>query len=84
MQNIKTAISLHKKLFEQAEDLARKKKVSRSRIFVLAMEEYLRRQENRDLLDRINQVYTDEPDSPEKTLRSKSRRSHRRMLEGQW
>jgi metal-responsive CopG/Arc/MetJ family transcriptional regulator len=84
MQNIKTAISLHKKLFEQAEELAQKKKVSRSRIFVLAMEEYLRRQENRDLLGRINQVYADDPDSAEKTLRRKSRRSHRRVVEGQW
>jgi metal-responsive CopG/Arc/MetJ family transcriptional regulator len=84
MQNIKTAISLHKNLFEQAEELARKKKVSRSRIFVLAMEEYLRRQENRDLLGRINQVYADNPDSAEKTLRRKSRRSHRRVVEGQW
>ncbi|MEW6664601.1 MAG: hypothetical protein AB1512_05200 [Thermodesulfobacteriota bacterium] len=84
MENIKTAISLRKNLFEQAEDLARRMNISRSRIFVLAMEEYLRRHENRDLLERINEAYADDPDPAEKTLRSKSRRSHRRVVEGQW
>ncbi len=37
MQNVKTAISLQKSLFEQAENLARRMKISCSRLFVLAL-----------------------------------------------
>lgn len=43
MANIKTAISLQKALFDQVDSLAREKKVSRSRLFVMALEDYLRR-----------------------------------------
>jgi hypothetical protein len=46
MANIKTAISIEDSLFEKIERLARDLKVPRSHIFVLAVEEYLRRQEN--------------------------------------
>lgn len=84
MQSVKTAISLHKSLFEQAEDLARKMKVSRSRLFVLALEDYLKRQENRELLAQINAAYAGEPDAAEQTLRRKHRRHHRRLMEGEW
>jgi metal-responsive CopG/Arc/MetJ family transcriptional regulator len=84
MANVKTAISLQKSLFEQAQDLARKLKVSRSRVFVLALEDYLCRQQNRELLAQINAAYAEEPDAAEQTLRRKYRRHHRRMVEGQW
>ena len=84
MQNIKTAISIQKSLFEQAEDLARKMKVSRSRLFVLALEDYIRRQQNRELLAQINAAYADEPDSAEQTLRRKARHTHRRIVESEW
>jgi metal-responsive CopG/Arc/MetJ family transcriptional regulator len=84
MENIKTAISIKKPLFEQAEDLARKMKVSRSRLFVLALEDYIRRQENRELLAQINEAYTDEPEAAEQTLRRKAKRLHRRIVEGEW
>ena len=42
MANIKTAISLQESLFAQAEDLARDLNVSRSRLFVLALENFIR------------------------------------------
>ena len=84
MENIKTAISLRKGLFDQAEGLAQKMKVSRSRLFVLALEEYIRRRENRELLAQINEAYLDQPDPAEQTLRRKSRRTHRRIVEGEW
>jgi len=83
MENVKTAISIQKALFDQAEDLARKMKVSRSRLFVLALEDYLRRQQNRELLAQINAAYADEPDPSEQTLRRKSKRQHRKIVEGE-
>ena len=84
MKNVKTAISIQKPLFEQAEDLARKMKVSRSRLFAMALEDYLRRQQNRDLLAQINAAYADEPDPAERTLRRKSSRLHRKVVGGEW
>ena len=84
MENVKTAISVRKTLFDQAEDLARKLKVSRSRLFALALEDYIRRQQNQDLLAQINAAYADERDATEQMLRRKARRSHRRLVEGEW
>ena len=84
MANIKTAISLQKSLFEQAETLAREMKVSRSRLFVLALEDYLRRYQNLQLLERINQAYSDAPDATEQKRLRKIRRQHRKVVEGTW
>ena len=84
MQNVKTAISVQKSLFEQAENLARKMKVSRSKLFALALEDYIDRQQNQDLLAQINAAYAEEPDPAEQTLRRKLRRQHRRSVEGEW
>lgn len=84
MENIKTAISIHKSLFDQADILARKMKVSRSRLFVLALEDFIREQENKELLAKINAAYAGEPDKAEQTLRRKAKKTHRRIVEGQW
>lgn len=84
MRSIKTAISIQESLFEQAENLARKMKVSRSRLFVLALEDYISHQQNRELLAQINAAYADKPDLAEKVLNRKIRRVHRRMVEGEW
>ena len=84
MESIKTAVSIQKSLFEEAENLARRMSVSRSRLFALALEDYIRRQQNRELLARINAAYADEPDPDEQLLHRKARRSHRRVVEGEW
>ena len=84
MESIKTAISIDKSLFAQANALARKMKVSRSRLFVIALEDFIRQQENREILEKINAVYADEPDEAEKELRRKMRQSFGRLVEGQW
>ncbi len=80
MANIKTAISLQKALFEQAESLAREKKVSRSRLFVMALEDYLRREENRKLAKQLAEVYG-ESDPEQEALQRKMKRYHRRVVE---
>jgi metal-responsive CopG/Arc/MetJ family transcriptional regulator len=84
MPTVKTAISIQKPLFERAEKLARKMKVSRSRLFVLALEEYIQRRRNRELLEQINAVYADEPDPLDESLRRGIEREHRRLVEGEW
>ena len=84
MDSIKTAISIDKALFAQANALARKLKISRSRLFVIALENFIREQENRELLEKVNAVYEKMEDGTENTLRRKSRKLHRRLIEGQW
>ena len=84
MESVKTAISIDKSLFKQANALAQKLKVSRSRLFVIALEDFIRQQESREMLEKINAVYADEPDEVEKELRRRTRKSHRRLIEGQW
>jgi metal-responsive CopG/Arc/MetJ family transcriptional regulator len=84
MKAIKTAISIEKNLFDQAEIIARTMKVSRSKLFVIALHDFIEHQKNKEMLARINTAYADEPDATEQTLRLKSRRQHRRIVEGEW
>ena len=84
MTNVKTAVSIQKSLFEQAEALADELQISRSRLFYLALQDFVRRSRNRQLLEKLNTVYKDEVDATEQTLRRRMRRHHRRMVEGEW
>jgi metal-responsive CopG/Arc/MetJ family transcriptional regulator len=84
MENIKTAVSIRKPLFEQAEDLAHRMKVSRSRLFALALEDYIRRQQDRELLASINAAYADGPTPTEVGVLREARESYARHLEDTW
>ena len=84
MAQIKTAISLDRSLFEQVEILARKMKVSRSRLFAMALEDFLRRCESEQLLQEINAAYQDGPDEAEQIRRRSMHRLHRKLVEGEW
>ena len=84
MANVKTAVSLQKSLFEQAEALADELNISRSRLFALALEDFIHRSHNQQLLQKLNAAYEDVADAKEQTLRRRMRRQHRRMVEGEW
>ncbi|MFQ5595821.1 MAG: hypothetical protein ACE5HA_16870 [Anaerolineae bacterium] len=84
MANVKTAISLQQPLFEQVEALAQELQISRSRLFVLAVEAFIQRYQNQKLLEAINEAYDDLPDAEEESLRKKMRQQHRQLVEGQW
>lgn len=84
MPQIKTAVSLEKSIFEQIDALAHKMKVSRSRLFAIALEDFLRHHENEQLLQDINRAYQNEPDQTRQTQRQGMRRLHRKVVEGEW
>lgn len=84
METVKTAISLHRLLFEQAEEIAKKMHISRSRLISMALEEYLSKMKNQDLLDRINSACDSEDDAAEKKLKQYSRKTHKRLVEDGW
>ena len=83
MPNVKTAISLPESLFEQAEAVAGEMKVSRSRLMALALEEFINRHQNRQLLEKINAAYEEPLDEEEQALLRSMSRYHRRIVEGE-
>jgi metal-responsive CopG/Arc/MetJ family transcriptional regulator len=81
---IKTAISIQKTLFEEAESLAQQLNMSRSQLFGLAIETFIKNHQNQLLLDEINKAYSDDPDPSEKVSLSKMRNQHRKIVENEW
>ena len=85
MTNVKTAISLPESLFARVDKLAREMKVSRSRVFVLALESFVRDYQDRRLFDQINEAFNAEPQTEAERSRLKQiRRQHRHVAEGEW
>lgn len=84
MSHVKTAISLHKSLFDRVDALAHTLNISRSRLFVLAVEEFLRRHENKKMLEDLNAAYADFPDSEEQDLQQAMRTKQRQLVEQKW
>jgi len=84
MQAIKTAISIEKNLFDQADTIARTMNISRSKLFVIALLDFIEHRKNKEMLAQINAAYDDEPDATELALRKKVRKQHRRTVEGEW
>lgn len=62
---MKTAISLDGNLLNQADQTARAMGLSRSHLFSLAVEDYLRRRQQEQTLDQLNLAYSDKPDAAE-------------------
>ena len=84
MPTVKTAISLASGTFARVDALAREMKVPRSRIFALAVEEFLDRHDARSLMAAIDRAYEGPPDAAEKRWRTAMRGKHRRLVQGEW
>ena len=57
--SIKTAISLEEELFHKVNDLAHKLDISRSKLFVIAAQDFIKKNENQVLLTKINEAYSE-------------------------
>ena len=79
MAVVKTAISIQDSLYLQAEDLANDMKISRSKLFALAIEEYLKQHRNQKLLQSINEAYDDGLDRSEELMLERMRRHQRHL-----
>ncbi|MBF0236683.1 MAG: CopG family transcriptional regulator [SAR324 cluster bacterium] len=82
METIKTAISINKNLFDQAEELAREMHVSRSRLFVLALEAFLKKNENEHLLEQLNNLYNTNETEDESRQNSFMKAKQRELIQG--
>jgi metal-responsive CopG/Arc/MetJ family transcriptional regulator len=79
---MKTAISIEKPIFQQMDSLAKKLKISRSRLFAIAAQEFLQRNKNIDLLKSLNAAYDDLPDT--EPIVANMRSTHYKIVKDQW
>jgi predicted transcriptional regulator len=85
MAHVKTAISLEESVFQRMEALARELDVPRSRLFAMAMKEFLERHDRAALLARIDEAYRGERRDPaEAAWARSSRRRLRALTQGEW
>ncbi|MEA1912100.1 MAG: ChpI protein [Spirochaetota bacterium] len=55
---MKTAISIPDNIFIAAEKTAKKLKIARSKLYTKALEEYLSKHNNQNVLEKLNSVYS--------------------------
>lgn len=84
MANVKTAISIQEALFKQINTLAHKMHISRSRLFSIAVVDFLQRYQNLQLLQQINAVYSNSPALNEKKYQSRAKSRYKKLVEGEW
>ncbi len=81
---MKTAISIDDGLLREADETARLMKLSRSRLFALAVGEFLKRQRREEMLRRLNEVYANGVDPAEKRLVAGIKNKLRPAVKERW
>ena len=81
---MKTAISINDELLQEADETARLLGLSRSRLFSLAVGDFLQRQRQEQMLRRLNEVYADPLEPAEKSLLKGIRAKVRRTVKERW
>jgi len=69
---MKTAISIPDHIFWEVDRFARETKSSRSHVFYVAVEEYMKKVKAKKLLEDLNAAYAEEETSEEKEFRAKA------------
>ena len=72
---MKTAISLPDSLFAEAEQVAKRLRMSRSKLYATAIIQFLKEQRSRGVTERLNEVYKDEESQLDPALESLQCRS---------
>ena len=81
MPGVKTAISLDEGLLIKVNRLSNDLHVSRSKVFTLAVLDYLKKQENHSLLAQLNEAYDDFPSEKEREISESMRKKHKKIIE---
>ena len=84
MATVKTAISMPERLFKELEAAAEEMQLSRSKVFALAVKDFLRARENQRILEQLNRVYADGPDEEEQEFLEQMKVRYRKIIEGEW
>ena len=81
---MKTAISIDDGLLQEAAETARLMGLSRSRLFALAVGDFLQRQRREQMLLRLNEVYAEGMEQAETPLLKGIRAKVRRAVKERW
>jgi metal-responsive CopG/Arc/MetJ family transcriptional regulator len=81
---MKTAISVDGELMKAADSAARKLGVSRSRLFAIALEKFLRDRRNDEMLEMLNRVYGGQSDPDEHRIVAGFKTKLRSVLKDRW
>jgi len=81
---MKTAISIDDRLLHQADQTARRMGVSRSRLFALAVGDFLQRQRKEQMLLRLNEVYANDVERGDKRLLKQIKAKVRSTVKERW
>jgi metal-responsive CopG/Arc/MetJ family transcriptional regulator len=81
---MKTAISIDDGILREADETARRMGLSRSRLFALAVGDFLRRQRQEQMLLRLNEVYANQGEPAEKRLLKGIKAKVRRSVQEPW
>jgi predicted transcriptional regulator len=81
---MKTAISLDSDLLQRADQTARAMGLTRSRLFSLAIEDYLRRRQQQNMIEQLNQVYSDEAQPTEARTAKRMKAKFRSVIKDRW
>jgi metal-responsive CopG/Arc/MetJ family transcriptional regulator len=72
---MKVAVSIPENLFDSAELLGKRLRVSRSRLYATALAEFLAKHQGRKTTERLNRVYAEEEGRLETPLRRRQAQS---------
>ncbi len=81
---MKTAISIEDEILREADETARRMGLSRSRLFALAVVDFLQRHRREQMLVLLNEVYAGEAQSTEKRLLKGIKTKVRRTMKEPW
>jgi metal-responsive CopG/Arc/MetJ family transcriptional regulator len=81
---VKTAISIDDGLLHEADETARLLGLNRSRLFALAVGEFIQRQRREQMLLRLNEVYANGVEPAEKRLLKGMKGKVRRTVKERW
>lgn len=77
-------ISIDDSIFNETKTIADELEISQNQIFNMALKDFINQYEDKRLLEKINEAYSDAPDEEEKELLEKMGNSFRRLVEGEW
>ena len=78
MGTIKTAISIDSKIFKKVDSLAKKLRISRSQFFTQAAKHMIKKDENLELLQKINEAYKGKDDDIRRKIEKQY--THRKVV----
>jgi metal-responsive CopG/Arc/MetJ family transcriptional regulator len=81
---MKTTISIDGQLLEEADRAARRMGVSRSRLFSLALQEYLLQRRQEEMTEQLNRVYAGGLDAPERRTTAGMKARFRATMKDRW